>query len=350
MLEKYPRSAERTMGPIKFPIALESAYVPPQSFIKSMLEGKPYRPMAALVFVSNPLLTYPDSKATREAFLKLDFIVVSEIFHTATTAIADIVLPAAPIHEHDTIYYWPAWASIVRACPKIVDPPGEAWPDAKIINELAKRVGLGKYFWENWEEALDYLLKPMGITWKEFRDKVRYVRGKMLYDPNKVIPFKTKSGKVEIYSEELEKLGVSPIPTFEELKKAVTGEFELTDEYPFVQTNYKSEVFMLSGYHKVQVMRKRSRPPIVIMNTETAAKLGLKDGDWVYIETRRGRCKQMLLTDPYVHPKVVNVEFGWGENEFSESNINLITSSDPPYDPLTGTPMLRGYPCRVYKA
>ncbi|MBA7551462.1 hypothetical protein ES705_44002 [subsurface metagenome] len=53
-------------------------------------------------------------------------------------------------------------------------------------------------------------------------------------------------------------------------------------------TDYKSEVFMLSGFRNVKELREKSPPPTVFMNTKTAKELGLEDGDQVCIETRRG--------------------------------------------------------------
>lgn len=70
-----------------------------------------------MFFVTNPLTTYPDSSATYEAFMKLEFAVVADIFHTPTTQVADMVLPAALPGEHATIAYWPAWVGYVKCDP-----------------------------------------------------------------------------------------------------------------------------------------------------------------------------------------------------------------------------------------
>jgi anaerobic selenocysteine-containing dehydrogenase len=345
-LEKFPRSPERTIGG-QFKLALRNMYIPVQALIKALLEEKPYAPKVLICCLTNPLASYPDTKRVYEAFMKADFIVVIDVFHTPTTMIADIVLPAAySLCEYDSIAYWPAWACKARAHPKLVDPPGECWPDPKIVNELAKRVGLREYFWEDWMEALDYMLEPAGLTWEKFRDEVRYLEGRSMYDPNKVVGFDTPSGKVEIYSKSLEEMGYSPMPTFQELLEPLTGKFEPNEEYPLVMTCYKSEVFFASGFRNVRILREKSPPPTVIINPETAKSLGLEDGDWAWIETRRGRARLRVMTDPGLHPRVVVAEFGWWE----DSNINLLTDCDPPYDPFTGSVALRGYPCKVYKA
>lgn len=349
-LREYPRSPERTIGGPDFGLTSRFGYVPTQALVDALLTENPYLPKVGLTFVNNPLLTYPDSKATEAAFRKFELLVVSELFHTATTRIADIVLPAAILSEHDSIAYWPAWFANIRANFKVVDPPGEAWPDYKMINELAKRVGLGQYFWENEEMALDYMLKPLGLTWKQFRDDVKYLHGKSVYDPEKVAGYGTPSGKVELYCESLKKANVDPLPRFKDLKEPLMGRYELSEEYPLTMTNYKSEVFMLSGYRSVKELRRKSLPPTTYMNPDTAKELGLKNGDWLYIETYKGRIRQKLSVQPGMHPKVVNVEFGWGDYGYEDANNNLITDYSRPWDYPTGCVTLRGYACKVYKA
>ncbi len=155
----------------EFNMAMLSAYVPTQSLVKGILEEKPNPIKAGICILSNPMISYPDSETTRRGLMKLDFFVVSEIFPTPTTAIADIVLPAAWGAEHDTVGYWPGWIGEIRAYPKLVNPPGEARSDINWLNDLGRRLGNTEYFWRTTEEALDYMLKPSGLSWKEFKQK-----------------------------------------------------------------------------------------------------------------------------------------------------------------------------------
>ena len=348
-LRLCPRSPERTIGGKDFQLASRFGYVPTQALVHALLDADPYRPKIGIAFVTNPLLTYPDSVATDKAFRKFEMLVVSELFHTATTRIADIVLPAAMMHEHDTVAYWPAWFANVRANRKLVEPPGEAKSDMWMINELAKRVGLGQYFWENVDEALDYMVKPLGLTWEKFRDEVIYLHGTSTYNPERVNGYQTRSGKVELVVHSLEEAGVDSLPRFEQLKEPLTGKFDCSDEFPLIMTDYKSEIFMLSGYRNLERLKSKSLPPTVYMNPDTAAGYGFKDGDWIWIETYMGRIKQQLALQEGMHPKVVNVEFGWGDWSYPEANMNLLTDYRQPYDRPTGSVTLRGYACKVYK-
>ena len=95
--------------------------------------------------------------------------------------------------------------------------------------------------------------------------------------------------------------------------------------------------------------------PVVEMNPEIARKAGLKEGKWVYIETRMGRIQQKLSLDKDLDPRVVVAAFGWWFPEdpsnllqWDKANINILFDSSPD-EQATGSVELRGMPCRVYK-
>lgn len=349
---KFPRPVDKSIGK-EFPIAMGSAYVPTQSLVRTILTEDPYPVKMGLAHVTNPLLTYPDAAATYEAFMKLPFLVVADIFPTSFTAIADIVLPAALPHEHDTIGYWPSWFGYVKAYQKVVEPPGEAWPDAKMINELAKRIGLGQYFWDDWSECLDLMLADSGLTYKELVEKrILLPTRHFLEDRDPYFP--TPSGKVEFYSQQMAQLDLSPLPYY---KEVVLSRYQKQDfeRYPLVMTNYKEGAYMLSGYRHIKAMKKRRPEPVVEIHPDTAAKYGVKDGDMIFIESRKGRIQQRLKTGEHVHPQAVIAAFGWSDidaetnqHNWRKYNINILTDADQPNDPATGSVQLRGVPCRIF--
>ncbi len=352
LLKGSPRKLEKGLC-APFRVGMQAAYVPPQSLVRTLLEEKPYPIKAALCVLSNPLVSYPDTEATYQAFMKLDFFVASELFPTPTTAVADLVLPAAWQAEHDTLGYWPGWFGEIRAYPKVVDPPGEARPDPEWINELAKKVGLAEHFWNHWQDCFDYVLKPSGLTWPDLKEKRMLRRDRQYKKPEEGI-FKTPSGKVEFYSQSLKDLGYSPMPVFPELSQFL---FEADEEFPLLMFNGKEAAYMLTGYKHVQYARRLRPQPTVDLNPETAQKYGLKKGDWIYIETKKGRVKQILDLDPDLHPQLVYPSWGWWFPEepedlfsFRKSNINVMTQSEPPYDQETGSVELGAIPCKVYKA
>ena len=351
--KNVPRPIDISIGR-EFPIAMGAAYVPTQSLVKAILTEDPYPIKMGLAHVTNPILTYPNSVETFEAFMKLNFLVVAEIFPTSFTALADIVLPAALPHEHDTIGYWPSWFGYVRAYPKAVEPPGEAWPDAKMLNELAKRVGMAEYFWDDWHDALDEMMADSGLTYAQFTEKRMLFPSKRYLAGNEEQYFQTPSGKVELYSQQLAQLDESPLPYFDDVA-ASHYQKEDFDEFPLHLTNAKETAFMLSGYRHVNSMLKKRGEAIVEIHPDTARECGLQDGEMIYIETKKGRIKQRLKTAEHLDRRTVMGAFGWWfpaedrqQYRWRMSNLNVLTSNDPPYDQSSGSIQLRGVPCRVY--
>jgi len=164
--------------------------------------------------------------------------------------------------------------------------------------------------------------------------------------------FRTASGKVEIYSERLEQMGYSSLPEY-------VGPLEKPSEgYPLLLTNAKAMAFYHSTGRNIDSLRKIYPDPVVELSPATAAELGLQEGDWVYIETRKGCIKQRLTLNRSLDPRVVFVSYGWWFPEkgpaelygWRESNLNVLTGSEPPYEPAVGSLNLRGIPCRVFKA
>jgi anaerobic selenocysteine-containing dehydrogenase len=350
LLSKYRRRMDKILGD-KFKMSQRMGLIPAHTLISAILEEKPYPVKAAYFVLTNPLISYPNSKRTYEALMKLEFLVIPELFMTPTAALADIVLPAAWGMESDELGYWPGWYEELRAHPKVVDPPGECWPNPKIFNELAKRLGMKEDFWDDDEEGLDDMVEPLGVTFQQFKQDMRTIGPEREYKRNF---YKTPSGKLEIYSSQLEKMGYSPIPVFEE---AVSKAPAASSDYPLLMTNGKEEVYMGSSYYHVSSIRNMRPVPVVEMNPETAQKSGLKDGDWVTIETSVGSCRQKLSLNKEVDPRVIIATFGSWVPQESENdpdwhtiNLNMVTPDGPDYDPATGAVNLRGVPCRVLLA
>ncbi len=79
---------------------------------------------------------------------------------------------------------------------------------------------------------------------------------------------------------------------------------------------------------------------------------------WVFIETKRGKIRQKAGLSSDLDPRVVILSYGWWYPEredlelfgWKESNLNILTSSDPPYDQVIGSTSLRAVPCKIDKS
>jgi anaerobic selenocysteine-containing dehydrogenase len=330
--------------------------VPPPLMVKSILEEDPYLVKALCIFGSNPILTWSNTKAVYRALKKLDFLVVTDVVMTPTAALADIVLPAASYLEEDCCSVHPIAEPVVLAKQKVVQI-GECWPVMKILIELAKRLGLREYFWEDVQSFNDACLETLGITFDELRKKgvTQVVRRYRKYEED---GFNTPSGKVEVYSSLLEQWGYDPIPVYHEPPETPYSAPELAKEYPLILASQHEDLFYNSQDRHLENLLKEKPGPITIINPETATKLGIQEGDEVYIENKRGRVKQKAVLNAGIDPRVVSASFGWwfpeegAEKQYGweESNINLLTDDKPPFNPEMGSTNLKGFCCKVYKA
>jgi anaerobic selenocysteine-containing dehydrogenase len=326
----------------------------PRNLVKAMLEEKPYPIRCVYVHASNPLLTYTHASRVYQAFKRLPFLAVADFFMTPTAALADIVLPAATYLEYDSIVA-PPYYPFAQVQQKAVQING-CRSDFEIANELARRLGLHDLYWDSMEDFFDAVLKPTGLSFADFRKK-GIVAGARQYRKFEKRGFDTPSGKVELYSDRLKALGFDALPEYREPPETPLNESDLAATYPLVMTCKKSIYYLHSGGRQIKSLRKGHPDPQVLIHPETAASLCIENDDWVYIETQRGRIKQKAVLSDKVDPRVICVDFGWwfpekGISEFygwAESNLNILTTDQPPDSPETGSSNLRGVLCRVYK-
>jgi anaerobic selenocysteine-containing dehydrogenase len=323
--------------------------VPPTLFRRAVLEDIPYPVRGAYMQGTNPLLAYADSRMTLNSLMKLDFLAVSDIFMTPTASFADIVLPAATTFEFNDIGLVGFGHGCILARPKVVDPPEECWPDIKILNELGKRLTSVKYWYEDYNDFIEEVLKPTGFNFKQLADK-GYLKGSEQYKKYEKQGFKTPTGKVELSLSRAKDFNLSPMPVFTELPE------DDSDEYPLVLTSRKSRFYLHSSYRWVEKLRKRSSYPKTEIHPETAERYGINEGDKVIIKTRMGEIIQVAHLTDKVYPCVVCSEYGWWfpeakaetQYDWERSNFNILTSSEK-LGREFGTPNLKGIVCNIKK-
>jgi anaerobic selenocysteine-containing dehydrogenase len=350
-ISKELRERRLNAGDELLPMAF---YATPQRIVKSILKGEPYWIKAGYIQGGNLLLTYSNARQTYEAFKKLEFLVVADMFMTPTAALADIVLPAATYLEFDSIVA-PPYYPVAQVQQKVAQI-GECRSDYEILRDLAKRLGLDKYFWESEVECMDYVLKPVGLCFEEFRE-IGFLKGIKEYRRHERDGFPTPSGKVELFSRKLMEWGFDPMPTYHEPPETSRSDPELSMEFPLVLTSWKSAVFRHSGGRQIAVLRGLHPEPVVLLHPDTAREQGLEDGDWVYVETKRGQIRQRVNLTTDILPRVAGVDYGWWFPEegpeclygWERSNINILTDNNPPFGPEMGSPNLRGFLCKITK-
>jgi anaerobic selenocysteine-containing dehydrogenase len=153
-------------------------------------------------------------------------------------------------------------------------------------------------------------------------------------------------------------MGYAPLPSYEEAPETPISRPDVAKDYPLVlTTGARIPNFFNSEHRQIEKLRKAYRDPQADIHPDTAARYGIKKGDWMWIETRRGRTRQRARITTEIDPRVIAAQHGWWfpedpapEYGVWKSNINLLTDNTPPYDPQMGTYQLRALLCRVSKA
>ncbi len=335
---------------------LPAAHIP--TLLQAMREGKPYPVKAFLVFGNNTLSTYANAKLVYESLMKLDFMVCADLFMTPTAELADIVLPAASWPELNELAGLPTVAANVVLAQQQAVRIGECKSDEEIFVELARRMKL-PVGTEKVEDVLDAQLAAgkLGVTFAELKGR-GFVKVPFRYRKFEDGGFKTPTGKIELYSTRLEALGYPPLPHYEEPPESPVSAPEVARDYPLVLTSGGRIPFFFNSEHRqIANLRKARQHPLAEIHPATAARHGIANGGWMWIETRRGRIRQKAKLTTGIDPRVIHVEHGWWFPEepapdygIWKSNANLLTDNQPPYDPAMGTYQLRGLLCRVEAA
>ncbi len=282
-------------------------------------------PIRALyISANNPAVTCPEVQKVRRGLAREDlFTVVHDPFMTDTARFADILLPAATYLETDDLYraygaYWMQWGRQAAA------PQGEARSNFDVAQALAQRMGLtDEIFTLSPQEAARELFK--GATGPAAKaDPARLFAGESIniaHDWNGQ-PFKTPSGKLEFYSEQLAGQGVPPMPDWNEdpieMAEAAKWPLRLLTAPGYFQAH--------TAYSGVSFLRQREGKPFCVLNPEDAGQRGLKQGDEVRLFNDRGAIGLMLQVSDDIQPGVVLVPGQRPTGETVSGTINMLCS------------------------
>lgn len=327
----------------------------PPTFWKSVITGEPYRVRGLWIIGSNPIATGTQGLTVEKALRDhMEYTVVSDLFMTPTAQLADLVLPAAHwLEQDDVVSLHKIWCVLAR---KKLAQTGEARDDRDVIFDVAHRLGLQEAFpWPDRLAYLNWLLADTGLSFEQFKEK-EILLGEMRYRKYETGGFHTPSGKFEFYSNVMEHEGRPPLPIFVEPPLSPVSTPWLAQQYPFIlMSGTKKLHFFHSELHQVASLRKRHPDPVVEIHPDAATRLGIADGDWVFLESPHGRAKFKARFFDGIAPDVVNAEHAWWYPEaaapdyrWKESCANLLFG-DEHFDPDTGAEPLKCYLCKVIK-
>lgn len=361
-----PEMEKKRIGSDVYPLISSSDA--PVKFVNSLLlidaisTGKPYPVKALFCAGANPIVNIQNSKKVWKALRKLELFVVVDYFMTPNAELADYVLPAAMWPERDDCLNR-MWYNYIAARQKVIEPLYECWHDMKISIELVKRIPwANRNFlpWDSVDELNEWKVKGLGTTFEKFK-KMNYILEPVRYKKYQKEGFETPTGKVELYSTIFKKYGYDPLPTYVEPPESPISAPELSKDYPFILITGSRHInYYHSEGRQIPSLRKLTPDPEIEIHPETAAKLNIHSGDWVWIETpqvKGDRVKLKVKFSSNIDPLVVHARHGWWfpekpapEHGCFESNINVVTTDAPAREKICGSVSIKGTLCRIYKA
>ena len=190
-----------------------------------------YDMKAWIVYGTNLIQSLPAPQETVKAIQGLDFLVAIDVLPAEICGWADVVLPEATYLERDDDLAAPRWKTpFVAIRQAAVEPMYDSRPGWWIAKELGKAVGLGEHFpWRDAREFVETRLRASNLDAAELRRK-GVLAGKRIAtceEEGAPPPISTESGKIQLHSAELAKLGFDPLPSFYPPEEGPPGSFRL---------------------------------------------------------------------------------------------------------------------------
>ena len=279
----------------------------------------------------NPAMSDPDVEHAREALSHLDHLVVQDIFLTETASFADVILPASAWPEKTgTVTNTNRQVQMGR---KALEAPGEAREDWWIIVQLARKLGLD-WSYEHPSEVFSEMKMSMAslknISWGRLE-----AEGSVTYpslspdDP----------GQAVVFTDGFPRAGGRAKFT----PARVTPPAESPDrDYPMILTTGRQ----LEHWHTGSMTRRASvldwaEPEAhASLHPRTLRRMGLRPGETIRVETRRGAIEIATRADRAVAEDMVFIPFA-----YVEAAANVLTN--PQLDPFGKIPEFKYAACRV---
>lgn len=208
------------------------------------------------IFGSNPMMLYPDQEFVREGLEKLDFLVVSDMFETATTELADVVLPLSSWAEYEGDYI--NLEGRIQTAQKAIKPVGQSKPACEIIKLIADKYESDKFDDNKSRSEIEQILAINTV----------------LGFPDNFIEVKPEIDQVD---------DEYPIPLYIVDDPHHCG--HLTDKAPSL-VNFSAE-------------------PYIEMSPELAGKNNIEDGEPVRVESKAGKVVVLTRISDYLDCDVV---------------------------------------------
>ncbi len=370
----------------------------PAAVLNAMQTGIPYPIRIWLERSGNKLSALPQPELWAQASKNVELIVHTFMYPTSFSKYVDIILPATEWLETNTLvnhlnkvfarqavtHTWETcdetliWSRIVIRCAELGHANALRACDPKFM-------GVDLPYWHTMEEMLDARCKTAGLTWKEMLERdnphtfMPYDKWNSYYvyleKDDKGLPkgFRTSSRRIDAYGDcyiTLARTGkpyaldddvppaskdYDPLPYYTRPAESPHG--EIAKEFPLAMTNGRLPMYHHGTLRNAPFLREIYPVPEAWVNPVDAKKYGVKHGQWIWIESKRGKIRGKCRVTAGIPPRVMYMERFWTpetlgkEDEGWKSvNVQVLSKADAPYNDIFGTHTLRGYQVKIYPA
>ena len=260
----------------------------------------------------NPFLSDPNTNLVREALERLDFLVVQDIFLTETAEFADVILPAtSALEKSGTFTNTDRRVQLGRP---VLAPPGDARLDWEIVCEIGTRMGYPMQY-DDVSQVFDEMVSH-SKSYAGLRHDNLGAGGKLYPCPDP----EHSEGTVVMFGD--------GFPTDDGRARFVAAEHQGADElpddaYPLILITGR----VLEHWHTGQMTRRASALDAIepdafaSLHPDDAKALGVEDGDWVQVRSRRGEITLAARVQRATQPGSVFIPF-----HFREAGANALTT------------------------
>ncbi|HEX5084411.1 MAG TPA: molybdopterin oxidoreductase family protein [Blastocatellia bacterium] len=287
----------------------------------------------------NPKVSLPDNNFVAKALDKLEFYVVIDFFLNESAHHADIVLPGS-LQEEDEGIVTQIEGRVIKIN-KAVDPPGDAKQDWRIIQDIARALGRERGFTFNEpREILDelrvaskgYVADYSGVTYEKIErqggvfwpctsgdQRQEHMGTPRLFEKGSWNPIAKGAGPF-YFPDGRARFNVAPYTPPAE---------DVDEEYPIILTTGRVVSQFLSGAQtrRIGPLVDQYPEPRVEMHPRLAEKLGIEDGDWTTVESRRGRITLRAQVVTTIRPDTIFIPYHWAGAK--SANQLTIAAQDP---------------------
>lgn len=296
--------------------------------IRDLGDGPPVK--ALFIQNTNPMAVAPDLNKVHQGFQRDDlFVVVHEQVMTETAAMADIVLPATTLLEHDDLYS-ASGHSHLQVSKALIETSGECRSNHEVVRMLAKRLGAKHELFElSALEMVDKALQEGGLPGA---DEVHQQEGVDLAQPFEDAHFLNgfghADGRFHFYADwqalgDTEKC-LPVLPDHAELIDAADA------QHPFRLVTAPARTFLNSSFTETPGSLKKESRPTLYIHPDDCEEYSIADGELVALGNSLGRVRVWAKPFEGVSRGVLIVEGIWPNGAFVDGvGINALVSAEP---------------------